>query len=53
MRVLPRAGRGDTLEGSVRATRGRPPKEDAMNMIAVAVTPVAVILRARIPAVRG
>jgi hypothetical protein len=29
----------------VRAHRGHPSKEDAMNTIAVAVTPVAVILR--------
>ena len=40
------ASGGDSLEGfGPRSTRGHPSKEDAMNPIAVAVTPVAVILR--------
>ena len=39
------ASDGDSLEGSGPRERGHPSKEDAMNPIAVAVTPVAVILR--------
>ncbi|GAA1667427.1 hypothetical protein [Microbacterium lacus] len=43
--VAPSEINGLLWKALVRATRGRPPKEDAMHTIAVTVTPVAAVLR--------